>query len=41
MSKGFREAKGFAPGATARSKYACPVSPAGFIVDVCEHVNIS
>ena len=39
MSKGFREAKGFAPSTTASSKYAYLVSPSGFILDVCEHIK--
>jgi catechol 2,3-dioxygenase-like lactoylglutathione lyase family enzyme len=39
MSKGFREAKGFAPSTTASSKYAYLVSPSGFIVDVVEHIK--
>ena len=39
MSRGFREAKGFAPGTTASSKYAYLVSPTGFIIDVCEHIR--
>ncbi len=39
MSRGFREAKGFAPGTTASSKYAYLVSPTGFILDVCQHVK--
>ena len=39
MSKGFREAKGFAPSTTASSKYAYLVSPTGFIIDVCQHIK--
>ena len=39
MSKGFREARGFAPSTTASSKYAYLVSPTGFIVDICEHIK--
>ena len=39
MSRGFREARGFAPGTTASSKYAYLVSPSGTIFDVCEHVK--
>ena len=39
MSKGFREARGFAPSNTASSKYAYLVSPSGFIVDICEHIK--
>ncbi len=39
MSKGFREARGFAPSTTASSKYAYLVSPSGFIIDVCQHVR--
>ena len=39
MSKGFREARGFAPGTTASSKYAYLVSPSGFIIDLCEHIK--
>ena len=39
MSKGFREAKGFAPSTTASSKYAYLVAPTGFIIDVCEHIK--
>ena len=34
MSRGFREAKGFAPSTTASSKYAYLVSPSGYIIDV-------
>ena len=39
MSRGFREAKGFAPSTTASSKYAYLVSPSGFIIDVCQHIK--
>ena len=39
MSKGFREARGFAPGTTASSKYAYLVSPSGFVIDLCEHIK--
>ena len=39
MSKGFRQAKGFAPSTTASSKYAYLVSPSGFIVNICEHIK--
>ena len=39
MSKGFREAKGFAPGTTASSKYAYLVAPTGFIIDLCQHMK--
>ena len=39
MSKGFREARGFAPSTTASSKYAYLVSSSGFIIDVCQHVR--
>ena len=39
MAHGFREAKGFAPGTTASSKYAYLVSPTGIIFDVCEHIK--
>ena len=39
MSKGFRQAKGFAPSTTASSKYAYLVSPSGFIIDLCEHIK--
>jgi len=39
MSKGFREARGFAPSTTASSKYAYLVSPTGFIIDLCEHIK--
>ena len=39
MSKGFREARGFAPSTTASSKYAYLVSPSGFIIDLCEHIK--
>ena len=39
MSKGFREARGFAPGTTKSSKYAYLVSPTGFIIDVCQHIK--
>lgn len=39
MSKGFRQAKGFAPSTTASSKYAYLVSPSGFIVDIIEHIK--
>ena len=39
MSKGFREAKGFAPGTTASSKYAYLVSPTGFIIGLCQHIK--
>ena len=39
MSRGFREARGFAPGTTASSKYAYLVSPTGFIIDLCEHIK--
>ena len=39
ISKGFREAKGFAPSTTKSSKYAYLVSPSGFLVDVCEHIK--
>ena len=39
MSKGFREAKGFAPGTTASSKYAYLVAPTGFIIDLCQHIK--
>ena len=39
MSKGFREAKGFAPSTTASSKYAYLVSPTGVIIDVCKHIK--
>ena len=39
ISKGFREAKGFAPSTTKSSKYAYLVSPSGFIIDVCEHIK--
>lgn len=39
MSKGFREAKGFAPSTTASSKYAYLVAPTGFILDVCQHIK--
>ena len=38
-SKGFREAKGFAPSTTKSSKYAYMVSPTGFIIDVCQHIK--
>lgn len=40
-SKGFREARGFAPSTTASSEYAYLVSPTGFIVDVCHHIKKS
>ena len=39
MSKGFRQAKGFAPSTTASSKDAHLVSPTGLIVDVCQHIK--
>jgi len=39
MSKGFREARGFAPSTTASSKYAYLVSPTGMIIDVCQHIK--
>ncbi len=39
MSRGFREAKGFAPSTTQSSKYAYLVSPSGFIIDICEHIK--
>jgi hypothetical protein len=39
MSKGFREARGFAPSTTKSSKYAYLVSPTGVILDVCEHIK--
>jgi hypothetical protein len=39
LSRGFREARGFAPSTTASSKYAYLVSPNGFIIDVCKHVK--
>ncbi len=39
ISKGFREARGFAPSTTKSSKYAYLVSPSGFIIDVCEHIK--
>jgi len=39
ISRGFREAKGFAPSTTASSKYAYLVSPTGMIIDVCQHVK--
>lgn len=39
MSRGFREARGFAPSTTASSKYAYLVSPTGVIIDVCEHIK--
>ena len=39
MSRGFREARGFAPSTTASSKYAYLVSPSGFIIDICEHIK--
>ena len=39
MSRGFRHAKGFAPGTTASSKYAYLVSQSGFIVDIAEHIK--
>jgi len=39
MSRGFREARGFAPGKTESSKYAYLVSPTGFIIDICEHTK--
>ncbi len=39
MSKGFRQAKGFAPSTTESSKYAYLVSPSGFIIDLCEHIK--
>ena len=39
MSRGFREAKGFAPSTTASSKYAYLVSPTGFIIDLCQHIK--
>ena len=38
-SKGFREAKGFAPSTTRSSKYAYLVSPTGTIIDVCQHIK--
>ena len=38
-SKGFREAKGFAPSTTKSSKYAYLVSPTGTIIDVCQHIK--
>ena len=39
MSKGFREARGFAPSTTKSSKYAYLVSPTGVIIDVCQHIK--
>ncbi len=39
MSRGFREARGFAPSTTKSSKYAYLVSPSGFIIDICEHIK--
>ena len=39
MSKGFREARGFAPSTTKSSKYAYLVSPTGVILDVCQHIK--
>ena len=39
MSKGFREARGFAPSTTKSSKYAYLVSPNGVIIDVCQHIK--
>jgi catechol 2,3-dioxygenase-like lactoylglutathione lyase family enzyme len=39
ISKGFREAKGFAPSTTKSSKYAYLVSPTGIIIDVCQHIK--
>ena len=41
MSKGFRQARGFAPSTTASSKYAYLVSPSGYIIDLCQHVKKS
>lgn len=39
MSRGFREARGFAPSTTRSSKYAYLVSPTGIILDVCQHIK--
>lgn len=39
ISRGFRQAKGFAPSTTASSKYAYLVSPSGFIVDLIQHIK--
>ena len=39
ISRGFREARGFAPSTTKSSKYAYLVSPSGFIIDICEHIK--
>ena len=39
MSKGFREARGFAPSTTKSSKYAYLVSPTGVIYDICQHIK--
>lgn len=39
MSKGFHEAKGFAPSTTASSRYAYLVSPNGMIIDLIQHIK--
>ena len=39
ISRGFRQAKCFAPSTTASSKYAYLVSPSGFIVDLIQHIK--
>ena len=39
ISRGFREARGFAPSTTKSSKYAYLVSPSGFIIDIIEHIK--